>query len=374
MAVRDEPTINLSTSLAEGESNLLEGYGGDSKNKGVDNKFTKIEFTGNAKEYFGIWVVNLILSIITIGIYSAWAKVRRETYFKNNTKLLETGFAYHATGGQIFKGRLIAVLALFAINIVSVFLPVLGLLILPVFLVLLPWIINNSIRFSLRMTSFRNVRFNWRGTYWETLWFLVIAPVVGLVSLGTLTPLISKSYYAYFARSNLYGTTPFTSNSKVSEFYYAFLIAAILPAMLFSCLFIPLFVFADGSEGLQNISVIQLAIIPMIYFFIFSIAFIYPVLCRNIMVRSLNLGDVLSFDSQINPLKFIWITLSNLVLILITLGLMLPWAKVRMYRYLSNSTLVQVNGDVENFVDDQKSSQSALGEAVSDLEGIEVAI
>ena len=47
----------------------------------------KIEFTGTAKEYFGIALVNLILSIVTLGIYSVWAKVRRETYFKNNTKL-----------------------------------------------------------------------------------------------------------------------------------------------------------------------------------------------------------------------------------------------------------------------------------------------
>lgn len=36
----------------------------------------KFDFTGSAKEWFGIWIVNLLLSIITIGIYSAWAKVR----------------------------------------------------------------------------------------------------------------------------------------------------------------------------------------------------------------------------------------------------------------------------------------------------------
>lgn len=65
-------------------------------------------FSGNAKEYFGIWIVNILLTIVTIGIYSAWAKVRRKRYFNGNTVLAGRAFGYHATGGQIFKGRLIA--------------------------------------------------------------------------------------------------------------------------------------------------------------------------------------------------------------------------------------------------------------------------
>ena len=38
-------------------------------------------FTGTAREYFGIWIVNILLTIVTLGIYSAWAKVRRMRYF-----------------------------------------------------------------------------------------------------------------------------------------------------------------------------------------------------------------------------------------------------------------------------------------------------
>ena len=67
-----------------------------------------IEFKGKALEYFGIWLANILLTVVTIGIFSAWAKVRRLKYFYNNTNILENSFAYHATGWQIFKGRLIA--------------------------------------------------------------------------------------------------------------------------------------------------------------------------------------------------------------------------------------------------------------------------
>ena len=57
---------------------------------------TQVSFTGKAGDYFGIWIVNLLLSVVTLGIYSAWAKVRRMKYFYNNTLIDGVGFDYHA--------------------------------------------------------------------------------------------------------------------------------------------------------------------------------------------------------------------------------------------------------------------------------------
>ena len=76
------------------------------------------EFSGSAKEWFGIWIVNLLLSVITIGIYSAWAKVRSKKYFYRNTHVEGRNFDYHATGGQILKGRLIVIAAIICFQII----------------------------------------------------------------------------------------------------------------------------------------------------------------------------------------------------------------------------------------------------------------
>ena len=43
------------------------------------NRAVSLRFTGQAGEYFSIWIVNVCLSIVTLGIYSAWAKVRRKS-------------------------------------------------------------------------------------------------------------------------------------------------------------------------------------------------------------------------------------------------------------------------------------------------------
>ena len=68
----------------------------------------QFRFTGSGGEYFRIWIVNLLLSVVTLGIYSAWAKVRRMRYFYGNTQLAGDVFEYHGQPRQILKGRLIA--------------------------------------------------------------------------------------------------------------------------------------------------------------------------------------------------------------------------------------------------------------------------
>ena len=64
---------------------------------GTDHSF---EFKGKGGEYFSIWIVNVLLSIVTLGIYSAWATVRTRRYFYANFKLAGEGFEYHA---DLFK-------------------------------------------------------------------------------------------------------------------------------------------------------------------------------------------------------------------------------------------------------------------------------
>ncbi|MEX1058239.1 MAG: DUF898 family protein, partial [Natronospirillum sp.] len=44
-----------------------------------------VAFNGRGGEYFGIWIVNIALTVLTLGIYSAWAKVRNKRYFYGNT-------------------------------------------------------------------------------------------------------------------------------------------------------------------------------------------------------------------------------------------------------------------------------------------------
>lgn len=72
------------------------------------------EFRGDGIEYFKIWIVNILLTIVTLGIYSAWATVRNNRYFYSNLYLDNDNFRYLADPLTILKGRLIALAAFIA--------------------------------------------------------------------------------------------------------------------------------------------------------------------------------------------------------------------------------------------------------------------
>ena len=357
----------------------------------TDSNWQAIGFAGRAREYFGIWITNLTLSLITVGIYSAWAKVRRLTYFHNRTIIAGYGFGYHATGIQLLKGRLIAFVIIVLANFLVLAYPLAGFAIALLFVAVAPWLVNKSLKFGARMTSFRNVRFDWHGTYWKSLLFFIIGPFIGLASLGTLLPLMSRYYYRYFATGHSYGITRFSAEPGTAGFYMAFLLGALLPAILVGILvaggFIlyldPYILLTEYGEpvlwDLYLDAELLLFLLPMfiqgsVLGLLFFLAFVYGPLCRNLLVNTLALGDVARFRSAISPPRFVWISLSNLFLTIVSLGLMLPWCQVRMYRYLCNCTSVSLVGDIDDFIDSERQKRSAFGEEFAEFEGLDISI
>src|SRR6201999_3387822 len=80
-------------------------------------------FRGTGGEYFRIWIVNLALTVLTLGIFSAWATVRTRRYFRGNTFLGDHSFDYHASPVRILIGRAIALILLLGYNISVTFMP-----------------------------------------------------------------------------------------------------------------------------------------------------------------------------------------------------------------------------------------------------------
>ena len=145
-----------------------------------------VSFAGNANDYFGIWFANMFLNIATLGIWSAWAKVRRVRYFYGNTKLDGHGFDYLATGGMLLKGRLVAFAFLVGLSLLESINPAMQGLTSFILLPLYPWVIQRSLRFNARMTVWRNVRFAWRGTYGQSVMAFLVLPLIMSIVTQTI--------------------------------------------------------------------------------------------------------------------------------------------------------------------------------------------
>ena len=120
-------------------------------------------FTGSGSDYFRIWIVNLLLSVLTLGIYSAWAKVRRLRYFYGHTSVDGGAFGYHASPVAILKGRLIAYAVIATLFVVSQVAPLVASVLYLPLVVLMPIVLVRAFRFRAANSSYRGIRFGFDG-------------------------------------------------------------------------------------------------------------------------------------------------------------------------------------------------------------------
>ena len=72
--------------------------------------------------------------------------------------------------------------------------------------------------------------------------------------------------------------------------------------------------------------------------------------------------------------KLMWIVVSNAVVTVFTLGLMLPWAQVRLQAYLASQTYLIPGSSMDDFIGAQQEAGNAIGDAYSDLEGVDFGV
>src|SRR5690554_801172 len=184
------------------------------------------QFSGRAGEYFGIWIVNVLLTIVTLGIYSAWAKVRTERYFYANTRLAGSSFEYLADPLRILRGRLIAYAVVIALGLSSQFMPVLYLLLLLALFACMPLIVFLSARFRARYSAWRGVRFRFVGSAGAAYGPFLGWPILSSLTLTALYPLMKRRQHEYLASGHRFGTAAFGFQSEAGPYYRPWLVAA----------------------------------------------------------------------------------------------------------------------------------------------------
>jgi uncharacterized membrane protein YjgN (DUF898 family) len=85
----------------------------------------------------------------------------------------------------------------------------------------------------------------------------------------------------------------------------------------------------------------------------------------NLALNNTKLGEGFHFESRLSPVRMAWITVSNLIAILFTLGLLYPWARIRITRYRASCITFIGSPDIGDFAGAAVSSGSAVGEEVA---------
>ena len=391
----------------------------------------QLHFEGSGFEYFKIWIVNILLIIITLGVYYPWAKVRNQRYFYANTTLESRNFEYHATGKQLFLGYIMAMALLLVLSIVQNISPLGAVGTFLLLSLIIPWIIWRSLMFTMRMSSFSNVRFRFvgslKGAYVNFMLlpgalFLCLYGAPGLaflllftlpdsigIGLGVLIlayastftalalylgALIKNKNTSYVVNGYRFGQGQFNTTLETHKFAkiliktigigFLMLISIVIFTVIMMALtggLAGLLSLVSGDSeaikvlfsgpninrglGLSYIAVLLSSFIVVAYF---------QAHVRQYVFDNTLLNENVSFSSSLTTRALAWLMISNFVLLVMTLGLATPWAKVRRAQLILKNTLVDVESGFDGFITQQQEQQSALGEQVGDAFDIDIAM
>lgn len=376
-----------------------------------------LRFTGSGSEYFRIWIVNLLLTLVTLGIYYPWAKVRRLRYFHGNTLVGEHPLGFHADPKKMLRGYLLVTLLLVLYSTAGRFSPVAGFVAFLVVAGVWPALLKSSMQFRLANTSWRGLRFRFRGSVGGAYAALLPFFVPGLVVVGALIAApdqrqpppwygalmlvvvggfllvapwcwwrLKKFQHDHYA----YGREQTTLQAGLGSFYGVFLksggvaiagmaLVGIVVAVLVGTA-AALGIGAGLGSGGRGAGAIFFFIVGMLVFAVGLLAVqlvprpYFTSRMQNLL-WSRTASPSVGFESELRFWPLFGLTLKNWLLIVLTLGLYWPFAAVAMQRLRVEAVTVVLQIDPQTLEDHARAVEGeAAGDAAGDLFGLDIGL
>ncbi len=353
----------------------------------------RFEFTGDGAEYFRIWVVNTLLSVLTLGIYSAWAKVRKASYFARNTMLLGDCFEFTANPWAILRGRLVALCLLGFYSFAFDFSLVLGFIATAVLLALAPLLFVSASRFRLQNTRWRALRFAFTATAADAyrtvliviaLWIsgTVIGSIFGMFSAALAAGLVTLLFpwmhhrlKAFQHRHVWFAGNTSTFRPALAAFYGTYLLAGVFLSLAAIAAAFVVGVIAAISGALhakpEFIGVIGGVLVSALAY-LAAWPYFASRIQRTVWERT-SLGPF-AFRTTIAFRTLLPIALKNIALLLVTAGLYWPFASIAWARYRIGcmSVVSDVSPDAALAAIDPGAARHAIGEGAADFFGLDI--
>ena len=347
----------------------------------------KLEFHGSARDYFRIWSVNLCLTLLTAGIFSAWAKVRKKRYLYSHTLLDGTPFQYLAQPIPILKGRLLAA-ALFIVYYAAThfFADILP-FVLVAGLVLAPWVLVRSAAFNARYSAFRNMTFRFDGSYlaaMRTIYWLGLIPAVVVGTIfgwwgkpalagaafgvcGLLFPWWMRRLRHFIVTRTTFGGQSAEFGATGRQFFRVYLVSGLI---LFTAgVSAGLLVFALKNGGKHALFI---APVPVYVGYVFAFAYVRAN-TANLVWNHSELGP-LRFQSTLRARGLAKLYLTNALGIIASAGLLTPWAVIRTMKYRVENVHVIPHGALDRFQGAQQDTVGAAGAEMGEFLDLDLSV
>ncbi|MGE5356620.1 MAG: YjgN family protein [Deltaproteobacteria bacterium] len=298
-------------------------------------KYFPLGFFGEGSRYFGIWVVNIILTILTLGLYYPWAKVANRKYLWNSTAIGEDRFVFHGTGNEIFKGFVIAYLIIVVTIIMSAFSPGLIFIFYLCLLMIMPFAIFGAWRYRVSRTSWRGIYFSFNGNMREFFSLFIVHFLLMLVTLGIYGPWFRVKIEKYLISHTKFGQYEFDFEGEGADLFVINLVGTIL-TIITLYIYLPWFIKNRFKFTIDN-------------------TVIYHGDKKSSLRTNLDGGDLFGT------------LLLNAIITTLTLGLATPWAIMRTSKIFLESVHIPADVDLDALEQNADGFNDATGDSLIDV-------
>ncbi|MFO6418693.1 YjgN family protein [Hylemonella sp. W303a] len=357
-----------------------------------------VRFVGSGSEYFRIWIVNLLLTLVTLGLYYPFAKTRRLKYFYGATEVGGHPLSFHGKPWAMFRGYVLAALLVVLYNMAGKVSPIAGLLAFAFLMLAWPFLWHASLRFSLANTGWRGLRLRFTGTRGGAygafaLLYAVLAVFVIGITLATSTSKVLQSHalililLAYpvglalipagfwlhrrYQQAHLaIASEQTTFDVGAGKFYRLFGVALLYAVLLF--LAGALAIFGLGKSQVLSMPWAITALVMGGYLLILCVVGGYFVARLQNLTWNGTRSPGLAFRSALPAGALIQLWFKNWLLTLVTLGLYHPYAKVANARLRLEAVTLLATADMDELVAaHDANAATATGDAAGDLFGLD---
>ncbi|MBX9925171.1 MAG: DUF898 domain-containing protein [Hyphomicrobiaceae bacterium] len=325
-------------------------------------------------------LLNLGLNILTLGLYQFWGRVEVRKRIWAAVRLGGEPLSYSGTGPELFRGFL---MALTVIGIPALLFPLVlfvaignsGLSIAQVvlyvvFAFLFGWAVWRAQRYRLSRTSWRGIRLSLDGSglgyAWASFWTMALIPI----TLGWIVPWRSTMLQGRLIGGMALGDRRFEFAASTGPLYWRYLVVWLVNLMLIALSLVILAAAGGTVTGLsKNAAAARSAfvLVPglLLLFLIYGLTSAwYRAAQFNHFARSTRLGDT-RFDGRMSGWGLFGLTFSNWLLIVGSLGILLPVAQTRNAAYFVHHLDVIGGDDLDTITQSLADPRAARGEGLA---------
>lgn len=313
----------------------------------------------------GLSIVNFILRVLTLGIYHFWGKTEVRRRIWSAIRLNREPLEYTGTGKELFIGFLVVFFGLFlpvtliAFALVLTFGPQsralasFQLLAYVAFFFLIGVGIHRALRYRLSRTRWRGIRGGLEGSSlrfaWTYFWTALLIPL----TFGWITPWRTTKLQSLLSNGMCLGSRPFRFTARSGPLYGRFAVLWLFGAIVFSAIMgivgylvydiiISNPQFAGGAPRAPGQFDPKLAfrvgLIVIAGYIVFGI--LMGIVMAWYLAAKFNHFaahthfEGATFRGNATAWSLIWLAISNMLIVMLTLGLLAPVAQARAARYM----------------------------------------